>query len=156
MSNGTTKPIRLSHHARGYLSRRGFTETEVVEAIRQGHWRPTHQGRWEPSREFAYNGDWNGTYYASKRVRRLDLCGGEETTPGLHRIAWDLRPDTPNAPSRCASGRGGAGFGGGFGRGGGAQQVALGRYTATIGTLGGDTFTAIGAPASFLVIALPR
>ena len=71
MSNGTTKPIRLSHHARGYLSRRGFTEAEVVEAIRQGHWRPTHQGRWESSREFAYNGDWNGTYYATKRVRPI-------------------------------------------------------------------------------------
>ena len=92
-----------------------------------------------------------------KQIRRLDLCSGEETTPGLHRIAWDLRPDTPGAPSRCAAGRGGAGFGGGgFGRGGGAQQVALGRYTATIGTVSGDTFSALGQAESFLVIALPR
>ena len=93
-----------------------------------------------------------------KVIRRLDLCGGEETTPGLHRIAWDLRPDTPNAPSRCAAGRGGAGFGGGggFGRGGGSQQVVLGRYTATIGTVSGDNFAAIGQPVSFLVVALPR
>jgi len=93
-----------------------------------------------------------------KQIRRLELCGGEETRPGLHRIAWDLRPDTPNAPSRCAAGRGGPGFGGGggFGRGGGAQQVALGRYTATIGTVDGESFTAIGPPESFLVIALPK
>lgn len=92
-----------------------------------------------------------------KEVRKLDLCSGEETAPGLHRIAWDLRPDTPNGPSRCAAGRGGSAFGGGgFGRGGGVQQVALGRYTATIGTVSADTFTAIGPPVSFLVIALPR
>jgi photosystem II stability/assembly factor-like uncharacterized protein len=93
-----------------------------------------------------------------KQVRRLDLCGGEETTPGLHRVAWDLRADTPGAPSRCAAGRGGGGFGGGgsFGRGGGNQQVALGRYTATIGTLSGDSFTAVGPTESFLVIALSK
>ncbi|HEX9366134.1 MAG TPA: hypothetical protein VF921_05870, partial [Vicinamibacterales bacterium] len=79
-----------------------------------------------------------------KQVRRLDLCG-DETTPGLHRIAWDLRADTPNAPSRCeVSGRGG---GGGFGgRGGGAATVAQGRYTATIGTVSGDTLSPLGRP----------
>ena len=90
-----------------------------------------------------------------KQIRRLELCA-PETTPGLHRIAWDLRGDTPNAPSRCApQGRGG--FGGGFGgRGGGATAVAQGRYTATIGTLNGDSFTAIGTPVSFLVLPLAR
>ena len=71
MSNGTTKPIRLSNHARGYLARRGFTETEVGEAIRLSQWRPTPQGRWEASREFAYNKDWNGRCYATKRVRPI-------------------------------------------------------------------------------------
>jgi len=92
-----------------------------------------------------------------KQVRRLDLCGGEETTAGLHRIAWDLRADSPGAPSRCTAGRGTGGFGGGgFGRGGGAPQVALGRYTATIGTVSGESFTAAGPAESFLVIALPK
>jgi photosystem II stability/assembly factor-like uncharacterized protein len=93
-----------------------------------------------------------------KQVRRLELCAGEEITPGLHRIAWDLRADVAGAPSRCAPGRGGPGFGGGggFGRGGGAQQVALGRYSATIGTVSGDTFTAVGPAESFLVIGLAR
>ncbi len=72
MSNGTTKPIRLSHHARGYLTRRGFTEVEVAETIRRSRWRPTSiAGRWEASWEFGYNSDWNGTYYASKRVRPI-------------------------------------------------------------------------------------
>lgn len=71
MSNGTAKPIRLSNHARGYLARRGFTESEVAETIRLGRWRSTHQGRWEASREFAYNRDWNGRFYATKRVRPI-------------------------------------------------------------------------------------
>lgn len=71
MSNGTTKPIRLSNHARGYLSRRGFSAAEVTDAIRLSQWRPTRQGRWEASREFAYHGDWNGTLYANKRVRPI-------------------------------------------------------------------------------------
>jgi hypothetical protein len=71
VSSGTTKPIRLSNHARGYLARRGFTEAEVAEAIRQSRWRPAQHGRWEAAREFAYNSDWNGTYYASKRVRPI-------------------------------------------------------------------------------------
>jgi hypothetical protein len=71
VSNGTTKPIRLSNHARGYLARRGFTEAEVAETIRLSLWRFSRQGRWEASREFAYNGDWNGTYYAIKRVRLI-------------------------------------------------------------------------------------
>jgi hypothetical protein len=34
--------------------------------------------------------------------------------------------------------------------------VPQARYTASIGTLSGDTFTAIGKPVSFLVVALPR
>jgi photosystem II stability/assembly factor-like uncharacterized protein len=90
-----------------------------------------------------------------KQVRRLELCS-DETTPGLHRIAWDLRGDNPNAPSRCeAGGRGGGGFGG-RGGGGATPPVPQARYTASIGTLSGDTFTAIGKPVSFLVVGLPR
>jgi hypothetical protein len=87
-------------------------------------------------------------------LRRIELCG-DETAPGLHRIAWDLRGDTPNAPSRCAAaGRGGGGFGG---RGGNAAPLAAqARYTATTGTVSGDAFTAIGKPVSFLVVAVPR
>jgi len=68
VSNGTTKPIRLSGHAQGYVARRGFTENEVREAIRNGTWRPAQHGRQETSRDFAYNADWNGTHYATKRV----------------------------------------------------------------------------------------
>jgi hypothetical protein len=64
-----TKPIRLSGHARGYEARRGFTEAEVDAAIRQNPWQPARNGRWETRQDFPYNRVWNGTLYATKRVR---------------------------------------------------------------------------------------
>lgn len=63
------KPIRRNAHAQGYLSRRGSTVAEVEDAILSGVWRPAAQGRQETSKEFAYGRDWNGTVYATKRVR---------------------------------------------------------------------------------------
>jgi hypothetical protein len=71
MSSGPPKRIRLSAHARGYLSRRGFTEAEVVETIRTSPWRPANLGRLEAAKEFPYNLAWNGTIYAIKRVRTV-------------------------------------------------------------------------------------
>jgi hypothetical protein len=83
-------------------------------------------------------------------VRRIDLTG-EHATPGLHRIAWDLRGDPP-AGTQPQGGRGGGG-----GRGGNqGPPVAQARYTAAIGTVNGDAFTAVGKPVSFLVIPLAR
>jgi photosystem II stability/assembly factor-like uncharacterized protein len=84
-----------------------------------------------------------------KQVRRIELTG-DAATPGLHRVAWDLRGEPP------AGAPGPAAFGGGRGRGNAGPPVAQARYTATIGTVSGDTFTAIGNPVSFLVIPLPR
>ena len=81
---------------------------------------------------------------------------GDRVTPGLHRVAWDLRRDAPPA---AQGGRGGqpaaaAGFGG---RGGNAgPAVSPARFTATIGTLSGDTFTALAKPVSFAVVAVSR
>jgi hypothetical protein len=69
MSGGTSKPIRLSAHARGYLARRGFSQAEVEEAIRTAVWRAARGGRMEAAKEFPYNDVWNGTYYTTKRVR---------------------------------------------------------------------------------------
>ena len=56
-------------HARGYISRRGFTEAEVAEAIRTGVWRTARDGRLETAMDFPFGGVWNGRYYATKRVR---------------------------------------------------------------------------------------
>ena len=88
---------------------------------------------------------------SGKQVRRIELTG-DAATPGLHRIAWDLRGDPPaGAPAAPA------GFGGG-GRGGrnGGPPVAQARYTATIGTITGDAFAASGKPVSFLVGPLSK
>jgi len=87
-----------------------------------------------------------------QQVRRIELTP-EQAALGLHRVAWDLRRDPPAG----AGAQGGRGGGGGFGRGGnGGAAVAQARYTATIGTLSGDTFTAVGKPVSFLVLPLSR
>jgi hypothetical protein len=55
-------------------------------------------------------------------------------------------------PCTAAPGRGG--FGGG--RGGGAQRVPNGSYTATLGRMTGIALTAIGPSQSFLVLPLPQ
>ncbi len=65
------KPIRLSMHARGYLGRRGFTELEVVETIRSSTWLPASKELLEASRDFPYDGEWNGRHYATKQVRPI-------------------------------------------------------------------------------------
>jgi len=96
-----------------------------------------------------------------KQIRRLDLL----KDAGVHRVAWDLRGETPATPQGEGRGaRGGAGgeappeaaqgFGG-RGRQGGPPASA-GRYRATIGKMTGDTVTPIGQPQSFFVVPLVR
>ena len=65
------KPIRLSAHARDYIDKRGFSVEEVKEAIRMSPWEPAGKAsnRHECSKEFPFHGDWNGKWYAAKRVR---------------------------------------------------------------------------------------
>lgn len=63
------KPIRLSVHAQGYLARRGFTATEVEEAIRTAPWEPSREHRLQCSKEIPFNGEWNGKVYAIKQIR---------------------------------------------------------------------------------------
>ncbi|MGH2587039.1 MAG: hypothetical protein ACRDJE_19160 [Dehalococcoidia bacterium] len=68
---GRSKPIRLSVHARGYFTRRGFTEAEVEDTIRIAAWRPARANRLEAAHEFPYGTVWNGVIYATKRVRAI-------------------------------------------------------------------------------------
>lgn len=71
-------PIRLSAHAQGYFERRGFSEPEVVEAIRTSPWQPVQTGRLEAAKDFMYSDDWNGKFYATKRVRPIFVDEPEE------------------------------------------------------------------------------
>lgn len=65
------KPVRLTKHAKGYLSRRGFTIDEVEKAIRDSPWQRAELGRLECKIEFAFGGEWNGRYYERKTIRPI-------------------------------------------------------------------------------------
>ena len=65
------KPISLSEHAIGYCERRGFTIAEVEEAIRTEKWRTADFGRLECRKEFPFNAEWNGNFYATKQIRPI-------------------------------------------------------------------------------------
>jgi hypothetical protein len=62
------KPSRLSLHASAYFGRRGFTVAEVEETIRSSAWLPAKNDRLEAAKDFVYDGEWNGRYFAAKRV----------------------------------------------------------------------------------------
>jgi len=89
-----------------------------------------------------------------EEVREIELNNGA----GLHRVAWNLRENTPPAPEPGqGGGRGGRGRGG-FGGGRGQRQgpvVEAGRYHAVLGIKTGEddaeTVTGIGSPQSFRV-----
>jgi hypothetical protein len=98
-------------------------------------------------------------------VRRLDIDG----TPGLRRVAWNLRGDPPaqtdpadgRGGSAAQAGRGGAGAGpqGGRSGRGGQQQAPLvepGRYRGMLGRMEGDLVTPIGPAQVFSVVRIPQ
>ncbi|MCL5280847.1 MAG: DUF4258 domain-containing protein [Planctomycetes bacterium] len=72
------KPIRLSAHAASYLARRGFTVAEVEEAIRAGRREQAELGRLGSRKEFPFNDDGNGRWYATKQVRPIFIEGADE------------------------------------------------------------------------------
>lgn len=69
MSGPQNKPVRLSAHARGYFMRRGFTEAEAIRTIRSQPWSPARDNQFEAAMDLSFNAEWNGRYYATKRVR---------------------------------------------------------------------------------------
>jgi photosystem II stability/assembly factor-like uncharacterized protein len=83
---------------------------------------------------------------SGKQVRRLDL----DKTPGLRRVAWNLRTDPP--PPGAAAQQAFGGFGGRGGQQG--TPVAPGRYRATMNRSNADKLTPIGQPVSFNVIPI--
>jgi hypothetical protein len=96
-----------------------------------------------------------------QQVRRLDV----EKTPGLRRVAWNLRGDPPAAEAgRGQGGRGGAGAQqggaqrgqqfGGRGAGQGGPLATPGRYRAQLGRQVGDKVEPIGEPQTFRVTQL--
>jgi hypothetical protein len=82
---------------------------------------------------------------SGKQIRRIDTLTKD---PGVHRVTWNLRPDTAAAPAGGGRGGGGGGFAGG-------ALVDPGHYTATLGKVDGDKVTPVGKPQSFYVVPLP-
>jgi len=72
------KPIRLSGHALTYVTKRGFTVSEVQEAIRSSSWEPAELGRLECRKTFLFNREWNSRIYATKEVRPIFVEEADE------------------------------------------------------------------------------
>jgi Domain of unknown function (DUF4258) len=64
----TMKPIRFTKHALEQCIERGTNELEVTEAIRNGNHKPAKQGRHEYRYNFQFDREWQGRFYAIKRV----------------------------------------------------------------------------------------
>ena len=62
------KPIRLSVHARQQAALRGAVEEEVIAAIRTGEQAPAERARRGYRKNFQYNREWGGRFYAVKQV----------------------------------------------------------------------------------------
>jgi hypothetical protein len=60
--------VRLHPHAIGRLYERGTTEVEVIATVRAGESFPAKFGRTGFRRNFAFDGQWRGRYYATKQI----------------------------------------------------------------------------------------
>ena len=65
------KPIRLSAHALSYSARRGFTPSEIEEAIQTSTWEAAELGRLQCRKNFLFDAEWNGKRYSMKQVRPI-------------------------------------------------------------------------------------
>jgi hypothetical protein len=78
-----TKPkqqIWFSAHAKERMRFRGTDESEVREAILSADWRPAELNRIECDKEFQYRAEWNGIWYAIKKVRPIFAEDKEQIT----------------------------------------------------------------------------
>jgi hypothetical protein len=63
------KPIRLSKHAYTYTLRRGFSISEVQEAIRTSTWKSLGgTNQYQCQKDFLFQQEWNGKIYGKKQV----------------------------------------------------------------------------------------
>lgn len=76
------KPIHLSGHAAAYRATRGFTAADVEETIRSSPWLPARNHRLEATRDFPFAAEWNGTRYATKRLRPVFVEEADEIVVG--------------------------------------------------------------------------
>lgn len=70
--------IRLTNHALGYVSRRGFSQSEVEDAIRSAEWAQIRDGRFECRHDVPFNSTWNGKKYETKQIRPIFVLENDE------------------------------------------------------------------------------
>ena len=63
--------VRLHPHAQARLIERGATEEEVIATVVGGDTFPAQFGRTGFRRNFPFNGEWNGKFYATKKVEAI-------------------------------------------------------------------------------------
>jgi hypothetical protein len=60
--------VRVHPHARDRLGERGVTEAQVVSTVESGTRSPARYGRTRFRRDFAFDAEWRGRRYRTKRV----------------------------------------------------------------------------------------
>jgi hypothetical protein len=68
MNDQSQMPIRLTKHAREQCLERGTTESEIIEAIRDGEWEEAKNGRFMSRVNLQYGRTWAGNIYPIKQV----------------------------------------------------------------------------------------
>jgi hypothetical protein len=63
--------IRLHPHAFTRLAERGASEGEVIATVEEGERFPAKLGRHGFRRNFEYNAQWRGRFYANKQVEAI-------------------------------------------------------------------------------------
>ncbi len=72
------KPIRFSVHSLEKMRQRGAAPNEVMQAIRARPWAPAELNKLECHLDLPFGEEWNGRFYATKRVRPIFVDELEE------------------------------------------------------------------------------
>ncbi len=69
--NKSSKPVKLSAHAKARSRFRGATEEEIFEAIKTSKWQKSELNKLECRKDFIFNKVWNNKSYKTKQVRPI-------------------------------------------------------------------------------------
>ncbi|MCM8756572.1 MAG: hypothetical protein NC816_05840 [Candidatus Omnitrophica bacterium] len=69
--NKSSKPIRLSAHAKIRASLRGATEEEIIETVKTSEWQTYELNKFEYQKDFIFNQFWNNKFYKTKQLKPI-------------------------------------------------------------------------------------
>lgn len=67
----SSKPIRLSAHAKIGAQMRGATQEEISETVKTAEWQKSELNKLECRKDFVFNKTWNNKFYKTKQVRPI-------------------------------------------------------------------------------------